>query len=113
MDGIQPSPGRYTRLIIFWRCYAQASHYSNACGVDMNRQGRVIIANFETLTASQKGEVPWGPYLMLKGFLTPGIKDEPGPVENLFSRIVPRASEASNATNPSGSPSPSVSFQEK
>ncbi len=77
------------RPFICWRCYVVGQHYANGCGIDLRKEARVVIANFETLTAGQKAQVPWEVYLTLKGYLTDSVKDTPGDIDNPFASTVP------------------------
>ena len=71
-------------------------HYANGCNFKVETHHKVIIANFETLSGSDKGKVAWGTHLWLKGYLTLDIADVSGEVENPFARTLPTGSESNS-----------------
>ena len=89
---IGPSTKELPKRLICWRCYAVDSHYASGCSVVYETHGPVVVANFEALTREDQVRVPWGPYLMLKGYLTPDIFSQTGEIDNPFRSTVPNPS---------------------
>ena len=88
--------------VICWRCYAKASHYANACVLDIYSKSPVVKTQFEMLSNADKCRVPWGPYLRIMGYLTPGVENLTGPIDNPFARSVPEPAGESNSNPVSG-----------
>ena len=100
---IQSSEKGRPKRIICWRCYRTDTHYANGCSVAYETHGPVVVANFEALTREDQVRVPWGPYLMLKGFLTPDIFNQTGEIDNPFRSTVPQPSTQNHNGNNSSS----------
>jgi len=102
--GHVPNDGKPRRKVrettICYRCYAVGDHYASGCAVDIQKNARIVCAQFEELSAGQKNRLPWGSYNFLKGYYTPDMRDIKGPIDNPFASTVP--SPALVAKDPPG-----------